>query len=38
LRYKYSPVWATAPALYAAMNTVDPDNDGRHRSYALVGP
>lgn len=37
-RYKYPPVWVTAPDLYAAMNTVDRDNDGRHRGYVLVGP
>jgi hypothetical protein len=37
-RYKYPPVWVTAPALYAAMNTVDADNEGRHRGYVLIGP
>jgi Phytochelatin synthase len=37
-RYKYPPVWVTAPELYAAMNTTDRDNEGRHRGYVLVGP
>jgi len=37
-RYKYPPVWAAATDLYAAMNTVDRDNDGRRRGYVLVGP
>jgi hypothetical protein len=37
-RYKYPPVWVTAPELYAAMNTVDRDNEGRRRGYVLVGP
>ncbi len=37
-RYKYPPVWVTAPDLYAAMNTADRDNEGRHRGYVLVGP
>jgi hypothetical protein len=37
-RYKYPPVWVTAADLYAAMNTVDRDNDGRRRGYVLVGP
>ena len=37
-RYKYPPVWVTAPDLYAAMNTVDRDNEGRRRGYVLVGP
>ncbi len=35
-RYKYPPVWVTAADLFAAMNTVDPDNGGRTRGYALV--
>lgn len=37
-RYKYPPVWVTAPELYAAMNTADRDNEGRRRGYVLVGP
>lgn len=37
-RYKYPPVWVSAPELYAAMNTVDRDNEGRRRGYVLVGP
>ena len=37
-RYKYPPVWVTATDLYAAMNTIDADNDGRRRGYVLVGP
>lgn len=37
-RYKYPPVWVTAPDLYAAMNTVDRDNEGRRRGYVLAGP
>ena len=37
-RYKYPPVWVTTADLYAAMNTVDRDNDGRRRGYVLVGP
>ena len=36
-RYKYPPVWVTAPELYAAMNTIDGDNDGRRRGYVLIG-
>ena len=35
-RYKYPPVWVTAADLYAAMNTVDVDNDNRTRGYVLV--
>ena len=37
-RYKYPPIWVTAPDLYAAMNTVDRDNEGRRRGYVMVGP
>ncbi|KEO54284.1 phytochelatin synthase family protein [Thioclava pacifica] len=35
-RYKYPPVWVTAEALFAAMNTVDSDNDGKTRGYVSV--
>jgi hypothetical protein len=35
-RYKYPPVWVSAADLYAAMNTVDPVNDGKTRGYVLV--
>jgi hypothetical protein len=37
-RYKYPPVWVTTADLFAAMNTVDSDNEGRRRGYVLVGP
>ncbi len=37
-RYKYPPVWVFAPELYAAMNTVDSDNEGRRRGYVMIGP
>lgn len=36
-RYKYPPVWVTTDDLFAAMNTVDADNDGRTRGFVLVG-
>jgi Phytochelatin synthase len=36
-RYKYPPVWVEAAALFAAMNTVDRDNDNRTRGYVIVG-
>jgi hypothetical protein len=36
-RYKYPPVWVEAAALFAAMNTVDKDNDNRTRGYVIVG-
>jgi Phytochelatin synthase len=35
-RYKYPPVWVAATELYAAMNTADTDNAGRHRGYVLI--
>ena len=35
-RYKYPPVWVTAPDLFAAMATTDKDNDNRTRGYVLV--
>jgi hypothetical protein len=35
-RYKYPPVWVAAPDLYAAMNTVDPVNQGKTRGWVLV--
>lgn len=35
-RYKYPPVWVTAADLFAAMNTVDSDNQNRTRGYVLI--
>ena len=35
-RYKYPPVWVTAPDLFNAMNTVDTDNHDQTRGYVLV--
>lgn len=35
-RYKYPPAWVTAPELFNAMNTPDPDNAGKTRGYALI--
>jgi hypothetical protein len=35
-RYKYPPVWVTAADLFAAMNTVDSDNQNRTRGFVLV--
>jgi Phytochelatin synthase len=35
-RYKYPPVWVTAPELFAAMNTTDADNQNRTRGFVLV--
>jgi hypothetical protein len=35
-RYKYPPVWVTTPELFAAMNTIDADNENRTRGYVLV--
>jgi Phytochelatin synthase len=35
-RYKYPPIWVTAPALFDAMNTTDSDNQNRTRGYVLV--
>lgn len=35
-RYKYPPVWVTAPELFAAMNTTDADNQDRTRGFVLV--
>jgi hypothetical protein len=35
-RYKYPPVWVTAPDLFNAMNTIDSDNENRTRGYVLV--
>ena len=35
-RYKYPPVWVTAGDLFAAMNTVDSDNQNRTRGYVLI--
>ncbi len=35
-RYKYPPVWVTAPDLFNAMNTVNSDNHDLTRGYVLV--
>lgn len=35
-RYKYPPVWVKAEELFAAMNTVDADNNGKTRGYVLI--
>jgi hypothetical protein len=35
-RYKYPPVWAKTADLYAAMNTVDADNQGQTRGFVLI--
>lgn len=35
-RYKYPPVWVEAAQLFAAMNTVDSDNEGKTRGYVSV--
>jgi hypothetical protein len=35
-RYKYSPVWVKTEDLFAAMNTVDDDNDGQTRGFVLI--
>ena len=35
-RYKYPPVWVKTDELFAAMNTVDADNDNRTRGYVLI--
>ena len=35
-RYRYPPVWVTASDLFDAMNTIDPDNNGKTRGYVLV--
>lgn len=35
-RYKYPPVWVKTADLYSAMNTVDADNEGRRRGFALI--
>ena len=35
-RYKYPPVWVTAAELYAAMDTVDADNQGRRRGFVFI--
>ena len=36
-RYKYPPVWVKTADIYAAMDTVDADNEGRHRGFVLIG-
>lgn len=35
-RYKYPPVWVKTPALFAAMNTPDRDNDNKSRGFVIV--
>jgi hypothetical protein len=35
-RYKYPPVWVTAVDLFAAMNTIDTDNQNRTRGFVLI--
>jgi hypothetical protein len=35
-RYKYPPVWVTAPELFAAMRTTDAANQNRTRGFVLV--
>jgi hypothetical protein len=35
-RYKYPPVWGTVADLFAAMNTIDSDNENRTRGYILI--
>lgn len=35
-RYKYPPVWISTPELFAAMNTIDSDNQDRTRGFVLV--
>jgi hypothetical protein len=35
-RYKYPPVWVTAPELFAALNTTDAANQNRTRGFVLV--
>jgi hypothetical protein len=35
-RYKYPPVWVKTTELYAAMDTVDSDNQNRRRGFVLV--
>jgi hypothetical protein len=35
-RYKYPPAWVKAADLFAAMNTPDPDNEGKTRGYAII--
>jgi len=36
-RYKYPPVWVKTADLYAAMDTVDADNERRRRGFVLIG-
>ena len=35
-RYKYPPVWVKTSELFAAMNTLDADNENKSRGYVLV--
>jgi hypothetical protein len=35
-RYKYPPAWVRTEDLFAAMNTVDDDNEGQTRGFVLI--
>jgi hypothetical protein len=35
-RYKYPPVWVSTADLFAAMNTIDADNENKTRGYVLI--
>jgi hypothetical protein len=35
-RYKYPPIWVETPALFAAMDTPDSDNQNRTRGFVVV--
>jgi len=35
-RYKYPPAWVKTADLFAAMNTADPDNEGKTRGFAII--
>jgi len=37
-RYKSPPAWVKAVDLFAAMNTVDSDNNNRRRGFVLISP
>ncbi len=36
-RYKYPPVWVETSALFAAMNTIDKDNESKSRGFVIIG-
>jgi hypothetical protein len=36
-RYKYPPVWVETAALFAAMNTIDKDNESKSRGFVIIG-